>query len=231
MKCSFEIPTAHIKELKEHQEYDFVLAHMWLEDAQYRASYNSGMVMDNGAYELGEPLEVKTLHRVVRAARPTVMIAPDWLDDKDRTLNAWKECSLMFECEVAGVVVGKTLDEMIDCYKQYTMYGTEIICLPFRLNRVELLTQLEELKIIQRERWHHFLGLKHMEELQQLKSFKLPLQSVDTSKPLKAAIFGKTIYDNLQGLGKIDLGVEYEQEVVERMRFQMDRFREEAQRA
>lgn len=228
MKCSFEIPTAHVIALKEHQEYDFVLAHMWMTDPVYRQSYLRGMVMDNGAYELGQPMELKDLMRVCKAARPTVMIAPDWIDNADRTMKAYNAASAALDCEVAGVVVGN-IDEQLDCLDYYLHHAVEIICVPFRLDRLAFLQEATKRGLLSGDRWYHFLGLKSMDELREIKRFGLPNTSVDTSKPIKAAIHSKTIHDDLRGLGKLDMSATYGPETVERMAFQMDRFREIAQ--
>jgi hypothetical protein len=229
MKCSFEIPTKHIRQLKEHQDYDFVLAHIWLNDPIYRGSYTSDMVMDNGAYELGEPLELKDCIRIVRAARPKVFISPDWIDDRQRTCKTYKDTDAALDCEVAGVVVGSDISEMLRCFEFYLEQAVEIICIPFRKPRLEFLHKASELKLLNPDRWYHFLGLNSMEELKVIKSYKLPNTSIDTSKPIKAALHGKTIHDDLRGLGKLDHSLELSDEVVQAASFQMDRFREIAQ--
>ena len=69
-----------------------------------------------------------------------------------------------------------------------------------------------------------------MSELLEIKTFGLEFTSVDTSKPIKAAIYQKSITDNLRGLGRIDLNATLDKETLERCKFNMDRFREEAQR-
>jgi hypothetical protein len=231
MKCSFEIPTKHIKVLKEHQEYDFVLAQVWLKDPAYRQAYTSkGMVMDNGAFELGEPLELKECIRIVRAAKPAVFISPDWLEDRDRTCKTWRDADAALDTEVAGVVVGTDVPDMLRCFEYYLEQQTQIICLPFKKPRLTFLAKAAELKLLDQEHWYHFLGLNSMEELKAIKTYKLTNTSIDTSKPIKAALHGKTIHDDLTGLGKIDLDVEMSDEQVEQAAFQMDRFREEAQR-
>jgi len=230
MKCSFEIPTAHVKVLKEHQEYDFTLAHMWLSSEPYRVAYGPGSVMDNGMFELGTPLEIPELSRAVRLARPSVVIAPDYKGDATRTRNAWKDASAKFDCEVAGVIQGANVQEMVDLFQWYRNQACEIICFPFRTPRVEVLKMIAARGWFDGDTtWYHFLGLNSMEELHTLKSFHLQHSSVDTSKPIKAAIFQKDIHSDLKALGRIDLEATYDTETVEKMRFNMDRFREEAQ--
>lgn len=230
MKCSFEIPTAHVKILKEHQEYDFTLAHMWLQSEAYRVAYGPGSVMDNGMFELGEPLEPNQLERAVRLAKPSVVIAPDFRGDAPRTRDAWKGASAKFDCEVAGVIQGSTVAEMVELYRYYREQACEIICFPFRTPRVEVLKTIAARGWFDGDStWYHFLGLNSMEELEILKSFKLQNSSVDTSKPIKAAIYHQDIHATLRGHGRIDLEAVYDTEVVEKMRFNMDRFREIAQ--
>jgi len=231
MKCSFEIPTAHIKELREYTDYDFTLAHMWLSSEPYRTAYPYGSVMDNGMFELGSPLEFKDLQRAVKLAKPSVVIAPDHVGDASRTYADWREASSAFDCEVAGVLQGSTVAEMVDLYKRYRDQACEIICLPFRTPRVEVLKTIGAQGLFDKDdnTWHHFLGINSMDELHVLKSFRLKYSSVDTSKPIKAAIHQQDINSHLRGHGRIDMEAVYGTDVVERMKFNMQRFREIAQ--
>ena len=231
MKCSFEIPTAHAKVLRSHQDYDFTLAHMWLRSEPYRAAYDYGSVMDNGMYELGTPLELADLKRAVSLARPTVAIAPDYSGDTQRTFAAWRDASSLFDCEVAGVLQGSSVAELVDLFKRYRDQACEIICYPFRTPRIEVLKTLAAQGELDKshEIWHHFLGLHSMSELQALKAFHLIHTSIDTSKPIKAAIHNKDIHSDLKGLGRIDLEATYDVETVDRMVFNANRFREIAQ--
>ena len=231
MKCSFEIPTTHVRALKECQDYDFTLAHMWLHSEPYRVAYGYGSVMDNGMFELGSPLELKDLLRAVRLSRPSVVIAPDYLGDAQRTFNAWRDASSLFDCEVAGVLQGQNVGELVDLYKRYRDQACEIICFPFRTPRVEVLKTIGAQGLFDKgdETWYHFLGLNSMSELDVLKSFHLKSVSVDTSKPIKAAIYHQDIHAQLRGHGRIDMEATYDDETVELMKFNMIRFREVAQ--
>jgi hypothetical protein len=230
MKCSFELPVRHINQLKEHQDYDFTLAHLVLQSEEYRAAYGAGNVMDNGYYELGEPLELRELSRAVKLGRPRVVISPDWHDNPTMTLRAYRDAVAFLDCEVAGVVVGTTIEDMLMCYREYAKQGTDIICLPFRLERLGLLKYLAEHNELDKEKWYHFLGLRSMKELNDIKAYGLKYSSIDTSKPIKAAIHRKNITDDLRGLGRLDMNAQLDNETLERCRFNMDRFREEAQK-
>lgn len=203
---------------------------MWLHSESYRAAYGAGSVMDNGMFELGEPLELDQLGRAVRLAKPSVVVAPDFRGDAERTRTAWKNASAKFDCEVAGVIQGANVGEMLDLYQWYRNQACEIICFPFRTPRVEILKSIAAKGWFDGDTtWYHFLGLNSMDELEVLKSFKLQNSSVDTSKPIKAAIFHKDIHSDLKGLGRIDLEAVYDDEVVQKMRFNMDSFRQTAQ--
>lgn len=227
IKASFEIPTAHIMTLKEHQDYDFTLAHLALSSELYRRSYGEGNVMDNGQYELEEPLKMDDLRRAAKLIKPRVVISPDfWGEPIQLTLEAHKIATQILDCEVAGVVVGETVEEMEECYRKYKTLGTEIICWPFRKDRLTVLKALQVKGDLDPDKWNHFLGFKGLEELTELKKFGFEFASIDTSEPVKAAVFDYPVFENRK-VGKLDHEMIMTKEQLERARFNMDRFREE----
>jgi hypothetical protein len=230
MKVSFEIPVSGIMKLKGHQDYDFTLAHMALTNEHYRMSYGEGNVMDNGMYELDSPMSVQDLMRAVKLIKPGVMISPDFPTERRMTLEAHKICVKMFDCEVAGVICGENLEDRVQCYEDYLKLGTNIICVPFRYMRREFMIAIKEAGLLMTkpdtEIWYHYLGLVDMSELQFLLDLNLPWCSIDTSKPIKAAIHDKNIYDDLRGLGKIDLMMDMDERLIDKCVFQMERFRD-----
>lgn len=222
MKVAFELPYKHIKKLKNYQDYNFLLAHKVLDDPQYRADYGVGAgVLDNSQYELGEPLEIRQLHMATRLCQPDVVIAPDWLGDREKTVRSYKEASALIEGEVAGVVQGENTLDMLKCYGELLKQGCVFICLPFRLNRVELMELVVQQNLMSPNVWYHFLGLKSLKELRAILALGLgPNTSIDTSKPIKAALYNKSMYDNLRN-HNIDwdrqLSPDEEQTVIEYM--------------
>lgn len=200
MKVAFELPYRHIRRLKVHQDFNFLLAHKVLDDAAYRQEYGDGGVLDNGQYELGEPLDIRRLHIAERMCKPEMVIAPDWLGERERTMAAYKEASTLLTSEVGGVVQGKDILDMLKCYGELLKEGCHYICLPFRLERVELMQLITTQKLLSEDVWYHFLGLKSMAELRQILALDMPYTSIDTSKPIKAALHNKDLDDDLRGL-------------------------------
>src|SRR5262245_44665464 len=124
MKVAFELPYKHIKKLKNYQDYNFLLAHKVLDSPEYRNDYGvGGGVMDNSQYELGEPLEIRQLHLAYRMMNPDVVIAPDWLGDREKTVRSYKEAATLLEGEVAGVVQGENTLDMLKCYGELLKQG------------------------------------------------------------------------------------------------------------
>lgn len=229
MKSSFEIPIPHIKQLKANQDFDFTLAQHWITSELYRSSYDPGSVMDNGAYETGQPMEIRDLRRAASLARPSVVIAPDWINDNKRTRAAYKQAMPAFDCEVAAVVCGPTVEDMCDDVKYYLDQSVDILAFPFRLDRLACITIMEyELK--ESDVWIHLLGAKSLGEVQAIRTLVKDFNtSVDTSKPIKAAIYEKGVYDDLRGYGHLVLQDRLDEATLHRCVFNMNRWRSEVQ--
>lgn len=227
MKCAFELPTKHIKELREVQDFNFLLAHKVLESAEYRQAYGTGGLLDNSQYELGEPMDLRRLRMAEQLMQPEMVIAPDWLGDRDKTVYAYREASALLHSDVAGVVQGTDILDMMKCYSELLKESCPFICLPFRLARTDLMSIIVRENLLKTDVWYHFLGLKSMDELREIMDLNLPYVSIDTSKPIKAAIHGLDLEDNLRNI-PFPWDDEFTPEDVEAMKEKMQEFMEVA---
>ena len=109
-------------------QYHMSLAHLIKSDADYRNFYRrmvaSGryVIMDNGAAENAQ-LDIKDLYECWRAVRPTELVLPDTLYDKDSTLEKARSAIEYFRemgvySKFMAVPQGKTFEEWKECAKE-----------------------------------------------------------------------------------------------------------------
>ena len=195
------------KSVRSLTDYDFGIASYVLSSETYaRLCCTRGedrmLILDNGAFELGEPLLFEDLERAARLAKPDYTIAPDYFGDMARTLQAVSDfCERWVLSKVGAAVVGLTPELQITCYDQIRKNpGVEMICWVFGHPRAEALTQL---KAISQAHKHHLFGFNTIKELKScLKEFaRLGVKevSLDTSKPISAAFGGEVLENKGRG--------------------------------
>ncbi|MHA1632705.1 MAG: hypothetical protein ACTSXC_07880 [Candidatus Freyarchaeota archaeon] len=206
MELSLEIPTPHIEDFLPLTDFAFGLAQLYLRSdypnaGKYQKLYQR-CLLDNGMYELGEPLPIDELVHAVWYCNPVSVIAPDWMDRMSKTIDAAFELrgALRGECSVGAVVQGKNLDERLECFRILQTNGFSPICFPFRTPRDQTIGHLALEHRFRDNEWYHLLGLQHLRELR----WKFPGRwSVDTGKPFKGYWLDKV--KNIRGLGRLDL--------------------------
>lgn len=205
MEFSFEIPMPHLKEYLSVSDFPFGLAHLMLDKSYTHAgTYHSVMdrcLLDNSMYELkDEPLSNQELLQAAEVCNPIAIIAPDWMDEAEKTIAAMQSLKNWLNVwGVGGVVQGKNLEERIDCFNVLQASGAYPICFPFRTPRAETVGHLHARGAFKHNGWYHLLGLQELWEL----SWTFPGRwSIDTGKPFK----GEKLSENkLRGLGRLDL--------------------------
>ncbi len=217
MDLMLEIPTPHIQEFLPLTDIPFGLAQLFLKDdypgaEDYHKMYQ-GCLLDNGMYELDESLTVDQIIVAARVCNPVALIAPDWMDEIDKTLAACHEMlsktadatsiaegKLPFTPTVGGVVQGRNLDERLACLQLMTDADLEPICFPFRTPRDTTIAHAIIKDMLKPERWYHLLGLQ---DLAELRWYNLPgMWSIDTGKPFKNFDMSKL---EIRGHGKLSL--------------------------
>lgn len=205
MLLSFEIPLQHLEEFMPLEDFEFGLAHLFLSPKHetYSARYQ-GCLLDNSMYETGTPMTVDYLLEAAALANPCAVIAPDWMDDKNRTIQGvydlYHARPKGSRWSVAGVVQGKNYDEQRACFLELVGFNASPICFPFRAPRDQTLRGLHKERLLKAGRWYHLLGLRDLSEL----TWSYPgLWSCDTGKVFKGALLLGA--DGIRGKGRLDL--------------------------
>lgn len=206
MLLSFEIPTKYIEEFTPLEDLRFGLAHLFLKPdfpgaEEYMKLYQ-GCLLDNSMYELGAPLSTDALLKAAADAMPLAVIAPDWMDEEEKTLLAVDELTLArpktARWTIGGVVQGKDYTERKRCFTEMTHRRLRPICFPFRSPREETIPKLFRDNRLVEQQWYHLLGLRDLREL----TWNPPgIWSVDTSKPFKGYKMNEV--PSIRGQGQI----------------------------
>lgn len=141
MKVSHIVPIAHLEDEKMFGDYFFALAHIAQQSSEYteffrrKAAEGHVVLLDNGAYELGESILDDELISMAAYMKPTYVYAPDVVDDKERTLPRTFRFldnvrAAGYEFKVIGVVHGSDFNERLDACGQYMRKGLTLAIPP-----------------------------------------------------------------------------------------------------
>ena len=205
MNLLLEIPIPNVEEFISLADMPFGLAHLFLQPGNeaYKLTHQK-CLLDNSMFELGEPLPIDELLKAAVLANPVAVIAPDWLHDKDRTLQAAEDLRAArphnATWSVGALVQGKDLLERLECFQRLRMRSYSPIGFPARSPRSEVLTALVSRNALMHWQWYHLFGLRDMDEL----SLRLPGHwSIDTGKPFKG--FRLDLAEQIRGHGRLPL--------------------------
>lgn len=209
MLLSFEIPTKHVKEYAPLEDFEFGLAHLFLKTdfpggETYIQDYQH-CLLDNSMYELGAPMSTDALLQAAALAHPIAIIAPDWMDEREKTLEAmyalYKAKPKGENWTIGAVVQGKDFEDRKRCYVEMrAQRWVNPICFPFRSPREETIPWLFKSGSLAESQWYHLLGLRNTKEL----TWDPPgLWSCDTSKPFKGYMLHEE--KDIRGKGTLDL--------------------------
>lgn len=181
-----EIPLHHLEELSRHTDYDFCIAHLVLKFGPnsryvkfYRKQVEAGREVwqDNGFHELGYSLPLSDLFKAAKMVNPThfvaVEIAKDPVTTHAHVLEAGKEIARKkLPYKLVGCWQGsqKALTRLEDM--------CDVVALPFRRPRHTVVTPSNSNR-------YHFFGIRTLDELR-----RTPPRSIDTSAPIKYAMYG-----------------------------------------
>jgi len=130
MQIGHVVPVNHL-ELSELGDFDFCLAHIALQNGDYkqffidRARQGRDVYLDNGVWERGEPLDMRTMIELAVEIQPAYVYAPDYMNDMARTVAAAQQFgglayrNLNFRANVMCVSQGRTRDEWFRCVEQF----------------------------------------------------------------------------------------------------------------
>jgi hypothetical protein len=208
MRFSMEIPSAYLERWAPMTDLDFALAHRVLEDDRYASWYRNRpvdrqLILDNSMHELGEPLPIAQLREAAERVAADFVVPPDQLGKPDWNLDQYKKCVKEFrgtKHSITAVLCGRDRDERKKFLKAVDMAA--MLMLPYREPRM---TWYLELRIqFERFPWIHLLGVSELSELQSFNRLcgNNERWSIDTSKPVKAGLVGRSILDgqSLRGI-------------------------------
>ena len=218
MLISHEVPLSIIEKSKQFNDYDYCLLHLTYTHPEYKQFFINSRkegrltLLDNSLFELGEALTNEQLAAGVNELKPTWYVVPDCLDDKDATILRFKNFKKDYPklpgvC--IGVVQGRTLDELIECYKFMSEHADKI-AIPFDSMGFSILSRdrskdrlqvnmygrrafiklLVDNKIWNDKKPHHLLGCSLAEEFSYPLYREINIETIDTSNPIVAGIKG-----------------------------------------
>lgn len=209
IKFYTEVPTIHLEELTPVIDGHFVIASECLKDPEYFEffkNYGGRMILDNGMFEEGRPLDVDTLFDIAMEIKPEIVFAPDQVGDTVQTLGMTEQ--FLHKCFVrnapwkVGVIPqGPTVDDIIHCHdimvQDFEFQGP--IGISFLNDRRALVRTMNLKNSWSPDHDYHFLGLYDLDEVD---SWPPCVASMDTIKPFKAAYYGHELEVCPRGLGK-----------------------------
>lgn len=186
-------------------DFDFILAHLYLKDKDYAKYYKASTrfkILDNSTNELGEPCSLEDIKTVADDCNPNYVVAPDWIGDAIKTLEAFTKATEMFGVsKVIPVIQGATLEEAINCANTY---GKGLMAVPYDIGSTkddepEVMALRRALLIsnLPLEMSFHLLGFTSLQEFQ-FYARRPNVVSLDTGVPIMLGLTGKDILDPLE---------------------------------
>jgi len=215
MRAALISPTQFLDQVQPFSDYHLLLTHKVIYDAKYRDFYTQRskagdfIILDNSAAEKGaRSMPLKNIVLAAVLVKPNVVVMPDYLFDSRRTLteleNAFRSPQLKFmrrvlpDVKLSAVVQGVDTDDWLECFDilNSTRNGIDILCVPM-LTAQLFGSRVEALEAIKRrvKKPVHLLGFWHgipLDEIKKEKEFDFVI-GIDTSKPVKLAVQGKTL--------------------------------------
>jgi len=221
MLLSHEVPLCLLEKSREFNDYEYCLAHKYIKDEQYKQFYLKSkelgrfIILDNSAHELRNEgyFDYKLFEKIIEELKPDVYIIPDEFNNKDKTLELAKEwVNKNLPGDSMGVIHGKTLIEMAECYYELDkiLPPTSMIGINYdegayneflysdnvsqnkSANRSHL---IDLMLIINEKRKHHILGCHIPSDVMRYKPYEW-IKTMDTSNPIMSGIEGIR-YSNL----------------------------------
>jgi hypothetical protein len=156
-------------------------------------------ILDNGCFELGASIDSGILMNIAEKMRPSHLILPDVLHDKDKTLagskaflSAYKQKLHTLGITPIGVLQGNTFDELDQCLDEFRKLHISYIAIPFDCIKDSDWHNIRFLyfrHLLSRGHYidcqFHFLGIQNPSELLLYnKELKERITSIDTSSPI-----------------------------------------------
>lgn len=232
-------PTAYLDPFALYSTDHLVLAHLVDTDDTYADFYNNLgdnhlIIMDNGAFELGESYDPNELIGLGQKCDADVIVLPDYpFQEGSVTIGAamtWNEKIREAGFKTMFVPQSKT-DDVSDWIKTYQwaamnpdidMIGMSILGIPNAIPHIEksfarvVMTQkLLDMNVFEPKKHHHYLGLNAGPALEVPSLLRMGvLDTCDSSGPVWAGICGHQYSantDSFQTVRKIEMEVNFQQ--------------------
>lgn len=226
-KISHEVPIALLEESKKFNDYDYALVHLFDKHPKYLDFYmkqtaaGREVILDNSAYELGEPMSGQKYLQAIYKLQPTEYIIPDYRDNSVRTLEAAREWSCASKAKRIGVIHGNSYEDYCQNYRDMKNYVDKIAFsfesffikwaeqgnMTLAEARIDILRSMVEDHVIDYLMPHHILGALSPTEYREYVKWGW-IESVDTSNPVLHGLIGQR-YVGEKGLNeKSDIKLE-----------------------
>lgn len=217
MRAALICPTQFLEQAQSFSDFHLILTHKVIYDRKYcefyaqRSKAGDFVILDNSAAEKNaRSLPLKNIVLAAVLTKPSVVILPDYLFDSDKTLdeleNALSSPQLRFmrrvlpKVKLCAVIQGVDVDDWLECFDilNSSRNGIDILGVPMVTTQL-FGSRYKALKAISRKTRKpvHLLGFFQgvpMEEVLKEKQFDFVI-GIDTSKPVKLAVCGKTLRD------------------------------------
>lgn len=215
MRAALISPTQFLDQVQPFSDYHLILTHKVIYDTKYRNFYaerskvGDYIILDNSAAEKNaRSMPLKNIVLAAVLTKPNVVILPDYMFDSMRTLDelvsSLKSPQLRFmrrvlpDTKLCAVIQGVDPDDWLACFEALNgeRNGIDILCVPMLTTQV-FGSRVEALEAIAKKvkKPVHLLGFWHgvpLDEIKREKEFDF-VMGIDTSKPVKLAVQGKTL--------------------------------------
>ena len=231
IRLAHESPISIFDTVQKATDYDYCLVHLMEESETYRQKFEKAkadgrmIYLDTSIFELGTAFDPDKFAGWVERLRPDYFFVPDVLEDGYSTMKQMSEWNQKYRGlpgERVGVVQGRDLIEIMDCYRymdqtadvsmiafsfDYSMYHNLFPSpnkyVSWAMGRVMLLNKLLELRVINTSKKHHLLGCSLPLEFRYYREFGYDwIYSIDTSNPVVHAIKSVRYEENLGLMNK-----------------------------
>jgi len=216
IKISHEVPICLLDDSLDFNDYQYCLPHLLDQDEDYRKFFYEAkkdgvyIIMDNSLHELGVAYDESRLLHWINELKPNEFIVPDvWQNTNASIVNArkWAQIDLPKEVTKVAVVQAENLAGASICYQTYKDLGYKKIAFSYgadyyldhsshlnkniakALGRVEVVSKLYKLNIINSKDRVHLLGCQVPQEFSWYKDMPF-IETLDTSNPIMATLDG-----------------------------------------
>lgn len=153
MKTNSELPKCLLKENNDLNDFDFVLVHLFLEDASYRKFFLKQrkkyperlMILDNSGYEMlvkNKNIDMSDYINIINTLMPDYYILPDYLMDLKKTVQGVKDFlkkisederynALTKKPKPMGVLQGNSYEDFEKMIELYYKLKIKAVAIPF----------------------------------------------------------------------------------------------------